>query len=67
MIEIQEDKAAPNDSGEGIDDVINMRAEVGLLSRNLKFRGDDESTLANNYGAHIMLAGQGVKGRFSNI
>ena len=46
-----------NDSGEGIDDVINMRAEVGLLSRNLKFKGDDESTSANNYGAHIMLAG----------
>jgi nitrous oxidase accessory protein NosD len=44
-----------------------MRAEVGLLSRNLKFKGDDESTEANNYGAHIMLAGEGVRGKFSNI
>jgi hypothetical protein len=44
-----------------------MRAEVGLLSRNIKFRGEAESTQANDYGAHIMLAGQGVKGRFSNI
>lgn len=46
---------------------ISMRAEVGLLSRNIKFRGEAESTQANDYGAHIMLAGQGVKGRFSNI
>ena len=49
------------------DETISMRAEVGLLSRNIKYRGEAVTTEANDYGAHIMLAGQGVKGRFSNI
>ena len=44
-----------------------MRAEVGLLSRNVKFRGDPETSEANQFGAHIMLAGPGVKGKFENI
>ena len=33
-----------------------MRAEVGLLSRNVKYRGDPETSPLNQYGAHIMLA-----------
>lgn len=32
-----------------------MQAEVGLLSRNIVFRGDPETSVANSYGAHIML------------
>jgi hypothetical protein len=44
-----------------------MRAEVGLLSRNLKFRGEALSSAHNLYGAQIMLAGKNVSGKFSNI
>jgi hypothetical protein len=36
-------------------DFIDMRAEVGLLTRNVKFRGDPETSAKNQYGAHIML------------
>jgi cell migration-inducing and hyaluronan-binding protein len=36
--------------------VLEMRAEVGLLSRNVVFRGDPETSKAMQYGAHIMLA-----------
>ena len=36
-------------------DFIEMRAEVGLLTRNVKFRGDPETSAKNQYGAHIML------------
>lgn len=35
-------------------DTIEIRGEVGLLTRNIKIRGSDDS-LANQYGAHIML------------
>lgn len=41
------------------DDFIDMRAEVGLLTRNVKFRGDPETSAKNQYGAHIMLHGMG--------
>jgi hypothetical protein len=47
-----------------------MRAEVGLLSRNIKFRGDPKTSAANQYGAHIMLHAGGEKpviGRIENI
>ena len=33
---------------------VDMRAEVGCLTRNVKVQGDDEST-SDQYGAHIML------------
>jgi hypothetical protein len=33
-----------------------MRAEVGLLTRNIKVTGDPSSQ-ERNYGAHLMLAG----------
>ena len=38
---------------------IEMRAEVGLLSRNVVFRGDPETTSANQYGANIFMHSQG--------
>lgn len=37
-------------------DKIEMRAEVGLLTRNIKMMGD-ETSAANNYGSHLMMAG----------
>jgi len=36
-----------------------MRAEVGLLSRNVVFKGDDETSVANQYGAAIFIHSQG--------
>jgi len=38
---------------------IDMRAEVGLLSRNVKYRGNPEDSLPNQYGATIFLHSQG--------
>ncbi|KAL4508252.1 hypothetical protein ABPG72_003556 [Tetrahymena utriculariae] len=35
---------------------VNMRAEVGLLTRNVVFEGDD-SSVQTQYGAHMMLHG----------
>jgi len=38
--------------------VIDMRAEVGLLTRNIVFRGDTEgTTTADHWGGHIMAQG----------
>jgi G8 domain/IPT/TIG domain len=37
------------------DDFIEMRAEVGLLTRNVLYRGDPETSAANQYGAQIMV------------
>ena len=36
-----------------------MRAEVGLLSRNVVFRGDPETSRENQYGANIFLHSNG--------
>lgn len=36
-------------------DTIDMRAEVGLLTRNVKYQGDPETSPKNKYGAHIMI------------
>jgi len=41
------------------DETIDMRAEVGLLSRNVVFRGDPETSGANEYGATIFLHSPG--------
>jgi len=38
---------------------IDMRAEVGLLTRNVKFRGDPETSAKNEYGATIFLHSEG--------
>jgi len=36
-----------------------MRAEVGLLSRNVRYRGDPETSATNQYGATIFLHSNG--------
>jgi G8 domain len=36
-------------------DFIEMRAEVGLLSRNILYRGNPETSALEEYGAHIMV------------
>jgi hypothetical protein len=41
------------------DDFIDMRAEVGLLTRNVKYRGDPETSSKNEYGATIFLHSEG--------
>jgi len=43
------------DKGEEID----MRAEVGLLTRNVVYRGDPETTTPNQYGATIFMHSEG--------
>lgn len=42
---------------------IPMRAEVGLLTRNVVFEGDEATSTANVYGAHIMLHGASTSAR----
>jgi hypothetical protein len=52
----------------GVD--IDMRAEVGLLTRNVKFRGDPETSKRNEYGANIFLHSHGddsLTGRIANV
>ena len=47
-----------------------MRAEVGLLSRNVVFRGDPETSFENQYGATIFLHSSGddsLTGRISYV
>lgn len=47
-----------------------MRAEIGLLTRNVKFRGDPGTSLTNEYGANIFLHSEGddsLIGRISYI
>jgi hypothetical protein len=34
-----------------------MKAEVGLLTRNIKVQGDTTTSTIAKYGAHLMLAG----------
>jgi hypothetical protein len=38
-----------------------MRAEVGLLSRNIMFRGDPETSSKLEYGAQIMVHSNGME------
>jgi len=40
-------------------DFIDTRAEVGLLSRNVVFKGDDETSAINEYGATIFIHSSG--------
>jgi len=47
-----------------------MRAEVGLLSRNVKFQGDPETSADNQYGAVIIMHSPGdetTAARIDNI
>jgi len=40
-------------------ETLEMRAEVGLLTRNVVYRGDPETSKKNQYGAHIMMHSSG--------
>lgn len=46
---------------------IEMRAEVGLLTRNVIYRGDPETSSNNQYGAHIMLHSHGDESSIGRI
>jgi len=43
-----------------------MRAEVGLLTRNIKMMGDSTSQ-ATTYGSHLMMAGSSENGLVGHI
>jgi len=47
-------------------DTIDMRAEVGLLSRNVKYQGDSTSA-ENQYGAFIMMHSPGDESTVARI
>lgn len=51
--------AATQTFGLNDEDEIDMRAEVGLLTRNVKFRGDPKTSAHNQYGANIFLHSTG--------
>lgn len=44
-----------------------MRAEVGLLSRNILFRGDPETSAKNEYGGQIMVHSNGMETLIARI
>lgn len=46
---------------------IPMQAEVGLLTRNIVFRGDPETSSTNLYGAHIMVHSPGDESSIGRI
>jgi len=48
-----------------MNDTVEMRAEVGLLTRNIVVRGDDLSP-EQEYGGHIILWREGCIGRISD-
>lgn len=49
------------------DKTIDMRCEVGLLTRNLVYRGDPETSNDNQFGAHIMLHSPGNESLIGKI
>lgn len=51
-------------------DTLTIRAEVCLMTRNIIYRGDPETSSKNQFGAHIMLHSPGdesVVGRIENL
>ena len=44
-----------------------MSCEVGLLSRNVIYRGDPETSSTNQYGAHIMIHSPGDESAIGRI
>jgi hypothetical protein len=44
-----------------------MRSEVGLLTRNVVFRGDQDDSSRDEYGAHIMLHSEGDESLIGRI
>ena len=49
----------------GID--MPMLDEVGLLTRNVLFRGDPDTSIPNQYGAHIMVSSPGDDSSIGHI
>ena len=49
------------------DDFIEMRAEVGLLTRNVKYRGDPETSIDDQYGAVIIMHSPGDESTAARI
>jgi hypothetical protein len=49
------------------DNWIDMRAEVGLLTRNVKFQGDQEYSEDNMYGGQIMIHSDGDETSIARI
>ena len=47
-------------------DQLEMRAEVGLLTRNIKMMGD-ETSVAERYGSHLLLAGSAENGLVGHV
>ena len=61
------DYTGTNDNGSKTK-TLEMRAEVGLLTRNVKYKGADDDSVAQQYGAHIMMHSSGdesLTGRIS--
>jgi hypothetical protein len=57
-----------NDIGNQLNKTLEMRAEVGLLTRNVVYQGADDDSIANKYGAHVMMHSPGddsLTGRIS--
>jgi hypothetical protein len=50
----------------GSSDLLKMSAEVGLLTRNIKMMGDPTS-VAGQYGSHLMIAGQAANGAEGHV
>ncbi|KAL4508253.1 hypothetical protein ABPG72_003557 [Tetrahymena utriculariae] len=50
------------ESYQGGSKLVNMRAEVGLLTRNVVYEGDN-SSIQTQYGAHLMLHGSKASAR----
>jgi hypothetical protein len=48
-------------------DFIEMRAEVGLLTRNILYRGDPETSAMKEYGAQIMVHADGSESLIARI
>lgn len=48
-------------------ETIEMRAEVALITRNVVYRGDPETSSINEYGAHIMLHSMGDESLIGRI
>ena len=44
-----------------------MQCEVGLLSRNVIYRGDPQTSAINQYGAHIMIHSPGDESSIGRI
>lgn len=44
-----------------------MKAEVGVLSRNIQFRGDPFDSLRTTYGGHLMIHGNSSVARISQV